>query len=101
MLEVSLVLPVSCIRTTFLNFITVEIILIVGALLLSFAFDLGSKRNLNISKMSSFVEVPAGSDFPLENLPYGVFSTADNVSLIFTSRVLSLKMCFINSQNIV
>uniref|UniRef100_A0A336M9I7 Fumarylacetoacetase n=1 Tax=Culicoides sonorensis TaxID=179676 RepID=A0A336M9I7_CULSO len=28
--------------------------------------------------MSSFVEVPQGSDFPLENLPYGVFSTENN-----------------------
>lgn len=26
----------------------------------------------------SFVEVPQGSDFPIENLPYGVFSTKDN-----------------------
>ncbi|XP_013103566.1 fumarylacetoacetase [Stomoxys calcitrans] len=26
----------------------------------------------------SFVNIPAGSDFPLENLPYGVFSTATN-----------------------
>ncbi|XP_055914462.1 fumarylacetoacetase [Eupeodes corollae] len=28
--------------------------------------------------MSSFVQVPEGSDFPIENLPYGVFSTATN-----------------------
>ncbi|XP_037939676.1 fumarylacetoacetase [Teleopsis dalmanni] len=28
--------------------------------------------------MSSFVNIPAGSDFPLENLPYGVFSTKAN-----------------------
>ncbi|XP_075160729.1 fumarylacetoacetate hydrolase [Haematobia irritans] len=26
----------------------------------------------------SFVHIPAGSDFPLENLPYGVFSTKSN-----------------------
>jgi fumarylacetoacetase len=26
----------------------------------------------------SFVDVPAGSDFPIENLPYGVFTTAAN-----------------------
>jgi len=26
----------------------------------------------------SFIEVPQGSDFPLENLPYGVFSTSSN-----------------------
>nr|XP_032831759.1 fumarylacetoacetase [Petromyzon marinus]XP_032831760.1 fumarylacetoacetase [Petromyzon marinus]XP_032831761.1 fumarylacetoacetase [Petromyzon marinus] len=27
---------------------------------------------------SSFIPVPADSDFPMENLPYGVFSTRDN-----------------------
>ncbi|KAH7696262.1 fumarylacetoacetase-like, partial [Aphelenchoides avenae] len=26
----------------------------------------------------SFVDVPQGSDFPIENLPYGVFSTKTN-----------------------
>lgn len=29
----------------------------------------------------SFIDVPAGSDFPIENLPYGIFSTQDNVSI--------------------
>jgi hypothetical protein len=28
--------------------------------------------------MRSFVEVPPDSDFPLQNLPYGVFSTAED-----------------------
>ncbi|XP_042883991.1 fumarylacetoacetase-like [Penaeus japonicus] len=28
--------------------------------------------------MKSFVEVPSDSHFPIQNLPYGVFSTADN-----------------------
>ncbi|CAD7002703.1 unnamed protein product [Ceratitis capitata] len=28
--------------------------------------------------MTSFVNIPEGSDFPLENLPYGVFSTKSN-----------------------
>lgn len=28
----------------------------------------------------SFVPVAADSDFPIQNLPYGVFSTAGNVS---------------------
>ncbi|CAI5456291.1 unnamed protein product [Caenorhabditis angaria] len=31
-------------------------------------------------KMSTFVTVPSGSDFPIQNLPYGVFSTADNTT---------------------
>lgn len=28
----------------------------------------------------SIVPIPVDSDFPLENLPYGIFSTADNVN---------------------
>lgn len=31
--------------------------------------------------MKSFVNVAAGSDFPLENCPYGVFSTKGNVRI--------------------
>nr|CDJ87545.1 unnamed protein product [Haemonchus contortus] len=31
-----------------------------------------------ISGMKSFIPVPEGSDFPIQNLPYGVFSTKDN-----------------------
>jgi len=30
--------------------------------------------------MTSFVQVPSGSDFPIQNLPYGVFSTPDNAT---------------------
>jgi hypothetical protein len=29
--------------------------------------------------MKSFIAYPETSDFPIENLPYGVFSTAENV----------------------
>jgi len=28
--------------------------------------------------VGTFVPVPEGSDFPIENLPYGVFSTENN-----------------------
>lgn len=31
-------------------------------------------------KMETFVPVPAGSDFPIQNLPYGVFTTAAQVN---------------------
>lgn len=31
--------------------------------------------------MASFVTVPPESDFPIQNLPYGVFTTKNNVSL--------------------
>ena len=33
-----------------------------------------------IPRMASFVEYPETSDFPIENIPFGVFSTAANVS---------------------
>lgn len=32
-------------------------------------------------KMKSFVEVSPDSHFSIQNLPYGVFSTTDNVSI--------------------
>ncbi|KAJ3237032.1 hypothetical protein HDU81_010035 [Chytriomyces hyalinus] len=31
--------------------------------------------------MSSFIDVPAESDFPLENIPFGIISTKDNAAL--------------------
>lgn len=39
-----------------------------------------SDRTQNQIRKMSFVPVQNDSDFPLENLPYGVFSTATNVS---------------------
>lgn len=33
-----------------------------------------------VVKMKSFVQYDAGTDFPIENLPYGVFTSAHNVS---------------------
>lgn len=33
--------------------------------------------------MKSFIEYSAQCEFSIENLPYGVFSTADNVSQFF------------------
>lgn len=34
-----------------------------------------------LKRKMSFIEVPEGSDFPIENLPYGIFSTEENVSV--------------------
>lgn len=31
--------------------------------------------------MKCFIQYPKLCDFPIENLPYGVFSTSDNVSV--------------------
>lgn len=36
--------------------------------------------------MSSFVKIPEDSDFTLDNLPYGVFSTDEDVSICELSR---------------
>jgi len=33
--------------------------------------------------MKSFVQYSPDTDFPIENLPYGVFSTENDVSLVF------------------
>lgn len=41
------------------------------------------KQKVNFIKMKSFVDIPADSDFPLENLPYGIFSTKENVSCFY------------------
>lgn len=47
----------------------------------------------------SFVEYPETSDFPIENLPFGVFSTAANVSklccLAIHARANHTLYCFI------
>ncbi|XP_003738254.1 fumarylacetoacetase [Galendromus occidentalis] len=46
--------------------------------------------------MRSFVEVPSGSDFPIENLPYGIFSrighTNRRVGVAIGDRVLDVAM---------
>ena len=46
-------------------------------------FSLQSKKAIwfSPSDRMSFVNVPADSHFPIQNLPYGIFSTQDNVSL--------------------
>lgn len=41
------------------------------------------KQKINYTKMKSFVDIPVDSDFPLENLPYGIFSTKENVSCFY------------------
>ena len=41
--------------------------------------------------MMSFITVASGSHFPIQNLPYGVFSTANNVS--YSGVSLCFKCC--------
>jgi fumarylacetoacetase len=47
--------------------------------------------------LRSFVDVPADSDFPIQNLPYGVFSTAQDerrrVGVAIGDFILDLSMC--------
>src|SRR5438874_7049644 len=35
--------------------------------------------------LHSFIDIPAGSDFPLENLPFGVFKPSDRAARIGTA----------------
>lgn len=41
----------------------------------------GKKKFYFKDEMESLVPVPAGSDFPIQNLPYGVFTTPSQVIL--------------------
>lgn len=34
--------------------------------------------NANDPSLNSWIEVPAGSDFPIQNLPFGIFRTESN-----------------------
>jgi hypothetical protein len=47
----------------------------------------------------SFIEVSVDSDFPIENLPYGIFSTKDNVSQIFS--IINLNKSYRQNQELV
>ena len=38
-----------------------------------------SSLSLIVKRSMSFIEVKENSDFPIENLPYGIFSTKSNV----------------------
>jgi fumarylacetoacetase len=51
----------------------------------------------NDPRLRSFLDVPADSDFPIQNLPYGVFSTAQDerrrVGVAIGDFILDLAMC--------
>lgn len=52
---------------------------------------------MNVSLRKSWVEVPQDSDFPIQNLPFGVFSTygkGKRVGVAIGDRVLDLAMAF-------
>ncbi len=46
-----------------------------NSLNLPFNFNMKNAINANNPKLKSWVEVPAGSDFPIQNLPFGIFKT--------------------------
>jgi len=45
----------------------------------------------NDPSLRSFIEVDATSDFPIQNLPYGVFSAKDGLALAWASRIGGLR----------
>jgi hypothetical protein len=55
----------------------------------SFLFS-GDQRRVILAAMASFVEYTPETDFPIENIPFGVFSTAAEVRFCAPSPPLSL-----------
>ena len=49
-----------------------------------------------IERQKSFVEVAEGSDFPIQNLPYGVFSPLQKKNIF---QVLKKNTCVQNIKN--
>ena len=49
--------------------------------------------------MKSFISYSETSDFPIENLPYGVFSTAENVRLTLKNSHISINVKWTYNQN--
>ena len=50
------------------------------------------------SEKMSFVPVTPESHFPIQNLPYGVFSTPDNVSTHDT--IVGVGVCYVNANGV-
>lgn len=46
-----------------------------NSLSLPFNYNMKNAINANNPKLKSWVEVPVGSDFPIQNLPFGIFKT--------------------------
>jgi fumarylacetoacetase len=46
-----------------------------NSLNLPFNYNMKNAINANNPKLKSWVEVPVGSDFPIQNLPFGIFKT--------------------------
>jgi fumarylacetoacetase len=46
-----------------------------NSLNLPFNYNMKNAINANNPKLKSWVEIPAGSDFPIQNLPFGIFKT--------------------------
>ena len=52
----------------------------------------------NDPKLSSWIEVEAGSDFPIQNIPFGVFKTKDADARVGTrigNKVIDLNTLFV------
>lgn len=69
--------------------------ILIGLTVTHIVYSIVDRRQSNISKtretikhhktaeMTSYVAIATDSDFTLDNLPYGVFSTSDNVCVLF------------------
>lgn len=60
--------------------------------LLTLLLTLKSVREFNCRSNMSFIKVDKTSDFSFHNLPYGVFSTPDNVSEKCFSNFCTIKL---------
>ena len=56
--------------------------------------ELSAENIFSQIRRMSFVSIPENSDFPLENLPYGIFSTADKVRTGHLNFRLILLWCY-------
>ena len=57
----------------------------------------------NDPKLRSWVNVPEGSDFPIQNLPFGIFSTSnrsERVGIAIGEQILDLVAQHIEKQDV-
>jgi fumarylacetoacetase len=52
--------------------------------------------------LKSFIEIPPESDFPIQNLPYGIFSTKENPSPRMCTRLgdFVVDLAFLDEQKL-
>lgn len=58
-----------------------------------FAFKNIRDHLQSLSKMTSFIEYAPETDFPIQNIPFGVFSTAEDVRTTLSLLLLCPQFC--------